>query len=325
MKDMIERYIYDVTRRLPEKDREDVKRELGASINDMLPANPSEQDITKTLTELGDPKVLSEKYRDKPRYLISPAMFEIYISVLKLVVLIVAVVCACVGVLISISAESVPEIIGAAVGMAVEGALQAAFWVTLGFALYDHFGSKKPWALSNLPDLPEEEESANISRASSAVGLILSVFFTALFIILITRGEWFLLLVQNSHVIIPFSDAALFRLIPFIFLLGALGVIINAFKLYWARWNVRLCIINILQNVAWVSIMLYILRWPDLLSYDFITFVKSLFENDADILSFIESGGIIWFFSVIFVVGAIIDIVTSIRSTMKAKREISAH
>lgn len=32
MNEMIERYIYDVTRRLPEKERGEVKRELEASI-----------------------------------------------------------------------------------------------------------------------------------------------------------------------------------------------------------------------------------------------------------------------------------------------------
>lgn len=40
--DMIDRYIYDVIRRLPEKERADVRQELRANIYDMLPEAPSD-------------------------------------------------------------------------------------------------------------------------------------------------------------------------------------------------------------------------------------------------------------------------------------------
>ena len=42
MANLIDKYIYEVTRRLPEKDREDVKKELAANIYDMLRDNPGE-------------------------------------------------------------------------------------------------------------------------------------------------------------------------------------------------------------------------------------------------------------------------------------------
>jgi len=227
-----------------------------------------------------------------------------------------------VGVLMTFMSGSVADIVESSAGMAVEGALQAAFWVTLGFALYDHFGvGRKPWSVGDLPDLPEEEDGIRISRSSSIVEIALSVFFAALFIIMITRGEWFLIIMQNKNVIIPFSDAALGRLLPYIALFGALGVILNSFKLYWARWNVKLCIINIIQNIIWLCAALYILRWPDLLRYEFVSFAKSLFDGESDILVFIEAGGIIKFFTFIFIVAAAIDIGVSIRNTWKSSRE----
>ena len=46
---LIERYVYDVARRLPEKDREDVKKELRANIYDMLPENANDEAIKKVL------------------------------------------------------------------------------------------------------------------------------------------------------------------------------------------------------------------------------------------------------------------------------------
>ena len=75
----IERYVYDVARRLPEKDREEVKKELRANIYDMLPENAGNEQVKKVLYELGSPASLAEKYRQKPRYLISPAYYDEYV------------------------------------------------------------------------------------------------------------------------------------------------------------------------------------------------------------------------------------------------------
>ena len=60
-KNLIERYVYDVTRRLPEKEREDVMKELRANIYDMLPEGASEDAVKKVLYELGSPVSLAEK------------------------------------------------------------------------------------------------------------------------------------------------------------------------------------------------------------------------------------------------------------------------
>ena len=321
MKDMIERYIYDVTRRLPEAERGEVKRELGANIADMLPENPSARDIEAVLTKLGPPRELAEQYRQTARYLISPGMFELYISVLKTVLPIVAVICACVGVFTTVMASAqASEVVGTGLGTAIEGVLQAAFWITVGFAIADRTGRKQEWTLKDLPDLPEEED-VTIRRSSSLVGMILSVFFPVLIIFMILHGNWLLVLASGADVIIPFSQAALERAIPFIVLLGALGVLINAFKLYWARWNIRLCLINIVQNLLWLGIVLYILHWPDLFSPELTAFVNTLFADNAGALAFIRSGGIVLFFTVIFVLGAVIDIGTSVWNTWKGRRE----
>ena len=331
--DLIERYIYDLTRRLPEDERSEVKRELEASIADMLPDTPGEQDIIDVLTELGPPRLLAEQYRQKQRYLISPAMFELYISVLKTVVILVAVVCACVGAIITVfttgldveTAESAGEAIGtgigAAIGMAVEGALQAAFWVTLGFVIAERVGLKnEPWTVNDLPQLPEQA-NVKISRSSSIAGMILSVFFPVLFIIMITQGEWFFVWVRASEVIIPFSHTALERCIPFLNLLGAIGLVINGLKLYYARWNIRLCIANIIQNIAWLSIVIYILNWPDLFSNEIVEFTKTVFGGGDEVQNFVQSGGIVLFFTVVFVAAAVIDSVVSVWSTWKGRRE----
>ncbi len=321
MNELIERYIYDVTRRLPEKERSEVKHELDASITDMLPNNPNEKDIMYVLTKLGAPRLLAEQYRQKPRYLISPAMYELYISVLKTVITIAAGIFGCIGALTAVSSGSVGEIIRAAISTAMEGTLQAVFWVTFGFAMTEHYGLKlKPWTVSDLPRLPDQK-GVKISRSSSIVGMTLSVFFTALLIMMIVRDEWFFVLVRNSEVINPFSQAALGRSIPYLLLLGILGLAVSGAKFYWGRWNIPLCVINAAHNLIWVTVMIHILHWSDLFSMEFLAFAERTFTANADILTYIASGGTVNAFSALLILVAVIDTGVAGWSTWKGMRE----
>ncbi|NLZ83527.1 MAG: hypothetical protein GX915_07675 [Clostridiales bacterium] len=83
---LIDRYIYAVTGYLPEETREDVGRELQSNIKEMLPDNPSEDQVYKVLVDLGNPWELASEYNSKKRYLIGPIYYHNYISVLKLVI-----------------------------------------------------------------------------------------------------------------------------------------------------------------------------------------------------------------------------------------------
>ena len=46
---LIEVYIQEVTRRIPEKNREDIALELRSTIEDMLPGDYSEEDVMSSL------------------------------------------------------------------------------------------------------------------------------------------------------------------------------------------------------------------------------------------------------------------------------------
>ena len=88
--DLLNRYVYDVTRRLPEKQRAEIDKELRGLISDMLverlgEAEPSRGDVEAVLMELGNPADLADNYRGTRRYLIGPDYFDRYASILKLV------------------------------------------------------------------------------------------------------------------------------------------------------------------------------------------------------------------------------------------------
>ena len=248
---------------------------------------------------------MPKKYKNSQRYLISPNCYELYVSVMKMVVLIVVVVCACTGTFLAVfSFGPATAAIATIVGIVFNGALQAAFWVTAGFAIFDRYGWKLAhWAPSSLPHLPRQT-GVRISRPSAVVGIALSVFFPVFFIMMILRSEWFLMWLHTSEALSPFSRAALDRSIPFIILLGVIALAINGLKLFWAIWDLRLCIANAIQNIAWLGIVVYILHWPDLLSDDFAIFANNVSKG-------------VRFFTIVFGAVAATDIGLSVWNTRK--------
>ena len=154
--ELIDRYIYAVTRRLPSKLRGDVEQELAGLISDMLEARcgavagaiaiaPEEKDIRIVLTELGAPDKLAAKYSgDEGRALIGGEYFQLYKFVLKLVLPIAAAGIALASV-IAMIVDGGPEKTSTGIftavlqpiGGAFAGVIQAFAIITFIFAIFD--------------------------------------------------------------------------------------------------------------------------------------------------------------------------------------------
>src|SRR5688572_16186169 len=86
---LIDRYIAEVGRHLPEKDRSDIEAEIRSLIEDMLEERgrtvktADEKVRAETLEQLGDPQLLAAKYSPPKRYLIGPEWYEGYVKVLQ--------------------------------------------------------------------------------------------------------------------------------------------------------------------------------------------------------------------------------------------------
>jgi hypothetical protein len=81
--EMINRYIYQVTKNMDTEKAKDIDLELRTLIQDMLDektkGTPStKEDIDGVLSELGNPSILAEKYQSKVQYLIGPELYPSY-------------------------------------------------------------------------------------------------------------------------------------------------------------------------------------------------------------------------------------------------------
>ncbi|MFD6442258.1 hypothetical protein ACFWDG_21260, partial [Peribacillus sp. NPDC060186] len=190
--ELIELYIQEVTRRLPEKSREDIALELHSTIEDMLPDDFSEQDVKAVLLKLGDPVTLASGYRDRPMHLIGPRYFDVYISLLKMILPIAAVISliALIGdnVFGDIGDKTVIEVIITIIGKGIAGiistAIQVFFWLTLLFAILERTDTSKdqmpltkslkrwtPEDLKHIPNISKQKVIPKIEIFGSLLGI----------------------------------------------------------------------------------------------------------------------------------------------------------
>lgn len=133
---MIDRHIYAVTRKLPEKSREEIANEIRELILDMIEdiedTVSEEEKIEKVLKILGDPEKLASQYRGKERYLIGPNYIDKYIFVMKIVSLSIFIgISIALGIGGVFSAGGIIDFIGSYIDALISSLLQGAAWVTV--------------------------------------------------------------------------------------------------------------------------------------------------------------------------------------------------
>lgn len=287
MNDLIDRYVYQVVKQLPQAQRADIDKELRGLIDDMLSArtaNPGKADVEAVLKELGHPFQLAAKYKGSSRFLIGPEYFDTYWFVLKIVLAAVAFGMALAQIIGNIVTP--PTNIWMTIAMffasIFSGLVQAFAWVTGIFALIEHFAREKPWKNpewkpGDLPPVPEQK--AVIKKSEPIVGIIFSI----LWLILITTApqllgayiapagqvtNW----AGNLHAIVPiFNLTVLQQMMPLVVVIICLGIVKEVFRLAEGRYTVRLAIATTILNAATLILFIWVYGGPAIWNADFIT------------------------------------------------------
>src|SRR5699024_11363263 len=218
--DLVDRYIYAVTQKLPQAQRRDIADELHGLIEDMRDeraetSKTSENDIEEVVLELGNPRELADKYRGTKRYLIGPDIFDTYILILKIVLIVIS---SLIGVRFLIQTILKPiSILDYFIDMIVSlvTALPTAFGsTTFAFAfveLYDGFKQKdllgKAWHPTDLPPIPDEKKQ--IKRSESIVAIII---YAVLIVFLAFSSDHFGVWVFQDEFtgVVPFLNAQIY-------------------------------------------------------------------------------------------------------------------
>jgi hypothetical protein len=328
MKNMIDRYLYDVSRRLPESIRADVERELRSNIEDMLPEDPGEGEIEKVLTELGSPAKLAVKYNPRPRYLISPELFDDYVMVLKVVAVTLAALLAGLAVFKIIFGDAgsagvvtaVVSVIASFLSGAFNGIVQAFFWVTVVFFCIEYFGGIKElrtWSPKNLPEVPANVKSV-IKRSESVADAVFSILFSALFLVGTLRHHQFIAWYEAGAPAVPlFDEQLVLRFLPLFIFLMAMTLFVAVIKLIKGRWCVSVAVSKSLHGVFSTVIGAVFINRPHVFTDAFIArFAGKVGITETAMAGYFKTA--ITVVTVLMIVGTVADIATTIGKTSRS-------
>lgn len=300
--EMVERYVYDVVRRLPEKQRQDIKEELITLIEDMLEermdnGKGEKENVEAVLRELGAPAALADKYRGEKQYLIGGEYYSTYLQVLKIVL-----ICVVAGMLISaavsffvhsIDADAVSNgllniVIEGFVNIAaIPGACIGAFGlITLIFAIMERnqvkLHDKTDWKLGELPQIPKKKSL--ISRGDSVAGIVFTVLGM---ILLICVPELFGAWLKNKEgvvVAVPVFNMEVWnKTLVLIIISMVAGLVDEVVKLIKGRYCLTVLWTNIVTGCISIGVAIKILADPNVWNQKFWTQIgeitgETLFE-----------------------------------------------
>lgn len=322
--DMIDRYIYAVTKHMNPKIREDVSKELYALVDDMLMERcgdmaPTEKDIRVVLTELGSPQELYAKYdEDSSQCLIGQPYYSAYKSVLRIVL-----TCMAVGLTIGSIVLQIlePQSWGVAIGDFLHRIWSGGFGVFAGltilFAVFYRKGIKLDDGF-NLDDLqPVPSKKQEITKLECIIGIVLNVLFAVVFLAV---PEVLCAVFRDGGEVIPvFSTAALRSSWYMIVLSWACGIISETVKLMEGQYSRLVLVTTLIANAVSAVVSVVWLTCFDLINPQLVTELTALFGEEGHFIVK-HSDKFQYFFMGFILIALAIDTVEVVVKTLKNKK-----
>ncbi len=330
MNDLIERYIYDVTRRLPEASKEEVKKELQANINDMLPEKATEEQIEEVLKSLGNPRILASSYSGKTKTLISNEWMDDYFRVLKIVFIIFGSLSLVFGLIEHIThpestqvIELIFEVLGKVISETITSLLSGFAVVTIIFALISNYSKKqKDWEPNKLPKVPKQT-TAMIKKTSSVANLIASVVFGTLFVFLLINHKlylgWFTEEGNWTIDALLFNDSIVKMFIPLFVISILSSVVVFIVQIYYGHWNDIVSGIYTAEQTFSALVAMAFMNNKQLLTDEFVINAANLVSITQEKMQEIFSGMAVGI-SVLIGIGVVADLIVTWLKTIKAKQ-----
>lgn len=274
---LIDRYVAEIGKGLPRRNRADIESEIRSTLQDMLDeraareARPVDDAMVRdVLKGYGAPSRVAASYRGTP-YLIGPRMFPMFEMVTKIVVTVLVAV-SLAGLAVGIGKDSSGPAFIQALGLwaaQLFASLTSALGsIVIAFAILERvrptrdFGREKDedW---DPAELEREPDPAEVKPAEP----IFAILFTVIWLVIVnvypdligfgfaTGGHW---------TSIPVLSDAFFRYLPWMNLLGVLQIGLNVWLLRSGAWNMFSRIADIVLEVAGIVLAGFMLAGPSL-------------------------------------------------------------
>lgn len=271
MSDLIERYVHEVGRYVPQKERADIQAELRSQIHDQLEDrykdSPTQDDVADVLRELGDPRRMATSYGGE-QYLVGPSLYPFMIMVLRRGWAFVPPIVVLVNVLLALFGDEPINLISLLIQTGLN-VVTAVFWfsaiVVIIFAIIERSGESieeltgedKPFDPQNLPEV----DAPGVDRFEEIFGVAIGTFFVLILIYFLRVGGLTLIFNINgtsgSEIIpvpVPWLVALIFLVIG--------QVIMSLLALRRNRWTAPTLVIQTALEVAGSVAVYHVLVVP---------------------------------------------------------------
>lgn len=240
MADLVERYVHQVGRYLPPKERAEIEAELRSQIQDQLEDRfggaASQEEIASALAEFGHPYTMAASY-SREKYLVGPILYPYMMLVMRYVWVLIpslVVFLNLFGALISPPVDWLNVLIQTVLTGA-QGTLIVSALVVLFFALIQHSYLKiNPDDEFKPMDLPEVDDPTHVDRYEAAFGSVFGAFVILFWLYFLYMGGLALpFIFNNPENVIPVPANWLIL----ITLASAAMIAMNLYALRRGRWG----------------------------------------------------------------------------------------
>ena len=317
--DLIERYLYAVTKRMDRRQRDDVARELRGLIDDMLAERcdgltPTEKDIRVVLTELGTPQELYSQYdEDAKKCLIGQPYYSTYKFVLKIVLIAVTIGMTVSSVVLQmLEPQGWLAMAANWLSMLYNSLLSAFAVVTLLFAFFYHKGIRitEPFNFDDLPPVPKK--SQEISKWESIAGIGFCVIFVVLFVF---TPEVFCV-IREGKTIALFDIEAIRQTWFLVIAFAVCGITRETVQFMERQYNKKVMVTTLVTNAISAVLSIWWLVGFDVMNQTFLANVKETFAGEDQIV-FTIFGNFDLFFLGILLFALVLDTIDVTVKTLK--------
>lgn len=258
--ELIERYLHEVGRHLPRKNRADILTELRSLIIDTLEGQvegeASEEEISAVLKEFGPPREVAASYSSRGQYLVGPGLYPLFRMVVAIVLAaVVGAQLLALGIAIWVAGEMLNPWNALA---GILNSIPAAFGsVVIVFAILQWFDVRpelddKPWDPQSLPELEDREP---VKRGERIFGLAAASLLLAVVII---YPEWI------GFVNTPggefFANPVIPHYLPWISASLLASIALDIYLLWQGRWTVVSRVARLGVNVLSIVVLALLLQ-----------------------------------------------------------------
>jgi hypothetical protein len=255
--ELIDRYVREVGRYLPRKNRADIQAELQSTLVDTLEARvagePSRDDEIELLQEFGSPQTVAASYWPEGQYLIGPRLFPLFRMVVGIVLIVFVIVqLVLLGIAVVFNQEvltflSVLDILGEMVG----SVFTAFSIIVIVFAILQRFDVRPETDQEWDPrDLPNIEETDTINRGGTVAEITFSLVIIA--ILLFLPDKIGVVISPGLEVIL---NPVIVSYIPVIILSIMLGIALDVILLLRGRWETSTRLAKIGTNLFGIYVL----------------------------------------------------------------------